>query len=156
MIEEILLDPVAGAAAREDRIRSELAAVLEQARREQRASYGALAKRSGVPLAEVERIFQRRRGGVVSLYALVRVAEALDVRLQVLLAPLDDAMDDSRERVEAETTELEACMRALNAVVRQNVRLRCELSDLAIHLNAMSQLLRPAWIAERLRVLLDE
>lgn len=156
LLDAVSRDSIAGASFREDMIRSEVAAVLEDARREYGLSFKQLAKKSGVDPAQLRRIFQRERSGAVPLYALVRVADVLDVDLQVTAEHIDTRMERSHEKVEHDTAELGACMRALNVAVKQNVRLRSELSDLALHLGAMSGQLRPAWVAERLRVLLED
>lgn len=156
LMSEVLQDPDAAAAAHENDIRTELAKVFEAARREYGWSYKRLAKEADVPTLQLEEILQKRKGGLIPLYALVRVSQALGVDLRWTAMHIDNRMEAASDRVEAETAELEACMKALNAVVHQNVRLRSELSMLMVHLSAMSGRLRPAWVAERLRVLLEE
>ena len=62
---------------------------LRQLRRRQRLSQKALAQRAGVTDVTISRLEQSRDASHIAIDTVVRLAQALDVRLETLLG-LDD------------------------------------------------------------------
>jgi len=87
LLSEILRDPVAGAAARENDLRCALAAAFEDARRRKGWSVRQFGDALGTSKTQVQRLLNKEKGGSLTLYSIVRAALAVDLDVVLSVAP---------------------------------------------------------------------
>jgi len=79
LAEEVLSSRIARSAAKENRIRRELAAELEAAMKARGLSIRSLAKEMNSSVSQVQRLLHREVGGSLTLRTIVRAADVLNV-----------------------------------------------------------------------------
>jgi len=83
LVEEVLSNRNARCAARENSQRRSLAVVFEKARKAKHFSIRALAEEMGTSVSQVQRLLHNELGGSLTLRAIFRAADALDIEVDL-------------------------------------------------------------------------
>lgn len=87
ILQEVMADPVARAAANENRLRRALSSSFDDARRARGLSVRRMATLMGTSVSQVQRLLHRELGGSLTLRTICRALDVLELDLTMHVRP---------------------------------------------------------------------